>query len=81
MLVIEVAVCLIEETKVRLVAQKREEVLEGQTEIPSLNMSIFRSCQNALIFSTASRNGTTPKLLYQTKKSLKVDISLSSHTF
>ena len=29
--VIEVAVCLIEETKVHLVAKKREEVLEDQT--------------------------------------------------
>ena len=47
---------------------------------PSLNMSIFRSCQNSLIFSMASRKGTTLRLLYQTKKLRNVSILLSFHT-
>ena len=46
--VIKVAVGFIAETEVGLWREVREEVLEGQTdtEIPSLNISIFLSCQN-----------------------------------
>ena len=50
------------------------------TLTPSLKMSIFRSFQNSLIFSIASRKGTTSRLLYHTKKSRKLSKLLSFHT-
>ena len=81
--VVEIAIGLVEQAKERLFVQEREEVylrVRPGTEIPSLNISMFHSCQKALIFSTASKKGATSKLLYQARNSLTVIIWFSSHT-
>ena len=55
-------------------------IMRPGTEMPSLNISMFHSCQEALIFSMSSKKGTTSKLLYQVTNSLTVIIWFSSHT-
>lgn len=67
----EIAVGVIKETEIGLVTQKQKQVnlrVRPETQLPSLNIPIFRS------FSTASKKGTTTTLFYRTRKTLTVVI-------
>lgn len=51
-----------------------------EMEMPCRSISIFLSSQKAHIFSRASQNGFTSRLLYQTRKSRNVRILLLAQT-
>ena len=80
--VIKVAVGLNAETEVGLRREVREEVLEGQTRYRN---TVFKHIDLSLLpelthFFDRLQERYHMQILYQTRKSLKVDISFSSHT-